>query len=169
MTWAEFKQAAPELAEKAESLFDASGIVMVGTIRKDGSPRISPVEVLITDGKLYLGMMWQSLKALDLLRDPRCTVHSTVRDRHAAEGEFKLHGRAIDIQDAEERKRYGAALAAKIGWNPEGMNYHLFAVDVQSAGLFANEGDARVIKKWRVGEPVRAYRQGIDGKLEQVV
>ena len=63
MTWAEFKQAAPGLAEKAESLFDASGIVMVGTIRKDGSPRISPVEVLITDGKLYLGMMWQSLKA----------------------------------------------------------------------------------------------------------
>ena len=169
MTWAEFKQAAPGLAEKAESLFDASGIVMVGTIRKDGSPRISPVEVLITDGKLYLGMMWQSLKALDLLRDPRCTVHSTVRDRHATEGEFKLHGRAMDIQDAEERKRYGAALAAKIGWNPEGMNYHLFAVDVQSAGLFANEGNARVIKKWRAGEPVGSYRQGIDGKLEQVV
>src|SRR5262245_15221688 len=116
MNWTEFKQAAPELAEKAESLFDVSGIIFLGTIRKDGSPRISPVEVLITDGKLYLGMMWQSLKALDLLRDPRCTVHSAVRDRHATEGEFKLHGRAIDIRDSEERKRYGAALAAKIGW-----------------------------------------------------
>ena len=45
-------------------------------------PRISPVEPLIADGHLYLGMMWRSRKALDLLRDPRCTVHSTVSERN---------------------------------------------------------------------------------------
>jgi hypothetical protein len=33
-------------------------------------------------------MMWQSWKALDLVRDPRCTVHSTISDRHTTEGEF---------------------------------------------------------------------------------
>lgn len=70
MNWSGFREAAPALAEKAEELFDRSGVILLGTIRKDGSPRISPVEPLIVDGDLYLGMMWQSLKALDLMHDP---------------------------------------------------------------------------------------------------
>lgn len=53
-------------------------------------------------------------------------------------------------------------------WNPEDMNYHLFAIDVQSAGLFITEGNARSIKKWRAGEPVHSFRQDRDGKLEQI-
>ena len=83
MTWGEFSKEATELAAAAERLFDDPGVVMVGTIRKDGSPRISPVEPLITEGQLYLGMMWKSLKARDLPRDPRCTIHNLIRDRHA--------------------------------------------------------------------------------------
>src|SRR5262245_58144300 len=118
MNWEEFHNAVPELAEMAEKLFDKSGVVLVGTIRKDGSPRISPVEPIITDGQLYLGMMWQSLKARDLLRDPRCTIHSSLNDRMAPDGEFKLYGRVVDVQDPEERRCYGAALYQKIGWNP---------------------------------------------------
>ena len=51
-------------------------------------------------------MMWQSLKALDLLRDPRCTGHNSITDRMAPQGEFKLHGVAADIQDLDRRKRY---------------------------------------------------------------
>jgi hypothetical protein len=31
--------------------------VLVGTLRANGWPRISPVEALIVDGGLYLGMM----------------------------------------------------------------------------------------------------------------
>ncbi len=165
MNWAEFKCAAPALAESAETLFDKSGVVLVGTLRKDGAPRISPVEPLLLAGELYLGMMPQSLKAADLLRDPRCTVHSTISDRHAPDGEFKLHGRARAVQDAAERQRYCAGLKAKIGWSPEGMPFQLFAVEVQSAGFFKNEVAARLIQKWRAGEPLRTFRQGIDGVM----
>ena len=46
------------------------------------------------DGQLALGMMWRSMKALDLLRDPRCVVHSVVSDKDGTEGEFKVYGRA---------------------------------------------------------------------------
>lgn len=161
MDWDGFKEAAPELAGKAEQLFEKAGIVYVGTIRRDGSPRISPVEGLITGGELYLGMMWKSLKALDLLRDPRCTVHNAIRDRFASEGELKLHGRARDIQDPDERLRYGDALYAKIGWKPEGKQFHLFALDIESAGLFVADGNARLVKRWRAGEPVEEFRQTI--------
>jgi hypothetical protein len=168
VNWDEFKGAAPELAALGEGLFERTGVVLVGTIRKDGSPRISPVEPLITGGQLYLGMMWQSLKALDLLRDSRCTVHSAVSDREGAEGEFKLYGRALDVRDPEERQRYGEALYQKIEFRPEEPNYHLFLVDIFSAAFFITRGDHRVLKRWRVGEPVREFRQYGDGKMVPV-
>ena len=168
MNWAAFKSAAPALAEAAEALFDKSGVVLVGTLRKDGSPRISPVEPLLLEGELYLGMMPESLKAADLLRDPRCTVHNVISDRHATEGEFKLHGRARNVQDADERQRYCDGLKAKIGWSPEGMPFQLFAVELASAGLFKSEAAARLIQKWRMGESVRTFRQGIDGVAVEV-
>ncbi len=92
MKWDEFKAAAPELAEVGEKLFERVGVVLVGTIRKDGSPRISPVEPLFAGGEPYLGMMPESLKAQDLMRDGRCTVHNVIRDKNAPEGEFKVIG-----------------------------------------------------------------------------
>ena len=94
MDWEEFKRADPELAALGEERIEATGLVLLGTLRKNGFPRISPVEPLLTMGRLYLGMMWQSRKALDLLRDPRCTVHTTASDRHASEGEFSCTGLA---------------------------------------------------------------------------
>ena len=46
-----------------------------------------------------------------------------------------------------------------IGWAPTVPNYHLFAVDIASAGLFNTEGNARVVKRWRAGERVTKYLQ----------
>jgi hypothetical protein len=167
MNWEEFKTAAPELAEAGEKLFERVGVVLVGTLRKDGSPRISPVEQLLVGGRLYLGMMPDSLKAQDLLRDGRCTIHSLISDKTAPEGEFKLHGVAVNVQDQVERKFYCDELKKKIGFSPEGMPFHLFSIDIQSAGLFGHDGgSARLVKRWRVGEPVGAFRQGMDGALK---
>lgn len=151
MNWGEFKHDAPELAALAEERFDRTGLVLLGTLRKNGWPRISPVEPLIVDGRLYLGMMWQSRKAVDLLRDPRCTVHSTVSHREGSEGEFKLYGRALDVQDSLARRRYRQALYEKIGWGPgEEEDFHLFSVDVESAAFSIIEDGERWVRKiWR--------------------
>ncbi|HEY8492219.1 MAG TPA: pyridoxamine 5'-phosphate oxidase family protein, partial [Dehalococcoidia bacterium] len=94
MEWQEFEAAAPALARLGRERMEGPRLVLVGTIRKDGTPRISPVEPLILAGRLYLGMMWRSTKALDLLRDPRCLVHSIITGKEGTEGEFKLRGRA---------------------------------------------------------------------------
>ena len=167
MNWGEFKTATHELAEVGEKLFCRTGVVLVGTLRKDGSPRISPVEPLIAGGRLYLGMMPESFKAQDLLRDGRCTIHSLISDKNAPEGEFKLHGLAVNVQDQTERKLYCDELKKKIGWSPEGMPFHLFSIDIHSAGLFSHDGgSARLVKRWRAGEPVKAFRQGIDGGMK---
>ena len=97
MNWQGFEEAANELAMLGRGRFENSGMAMLGTIRADGSPRISPCEVFIVDGELLLGMMWQSKKALDLVRDPRVAVHSTTCDRAGTEGDFKLYGRVVDV------------------------------------------------------------------------
>ncbi|MGE0102062.1 MAG: pyridoxamine 5'-phosphate oxidase family protein [Blastocatellales bacterium] len=168
MNWGQFSDAAPELAAKGATLFEGPGVVLIGTVRKDGSPRISPVEAMIHDGRLYLGMMWQSLKALDLMRDPRCTVHNLIADRMAADGEFKLHGRAGEVRDDVERKGYCQAVFKKMGWSPEGMKFHLFSIDIESAGLFTQDGDKRLITLFRPAEGISRFHHFIDGRKVRV-
>jgi pyridoxamine 5'-phosphate oxidase-like protein len=153
-TWGEFASAAPELAARGEERFGATGLALVGTLRRDGRPRISPVEPLISDGTLYLGMIWQSRKAVDLLRDSRCVVHSTVSDKGGGEGDFKLYGRALPIEDADEREVYCRALEAAIGWRPSG-HFHLFAVDVEEVAWVRLGSGTREVLHWSPGAPVQ--------------
>lgn len=134
-TWQEFASHAPELAALGEAQFARTGLALVGTLRRDGWPRISPVEPFIVDGELYLGMMWRSVKALDLLRDPRCVVHSTVSDREGTEGEFKVYGRAVEVNDLEERRRFGDAVYAAIEFRPEEPEFHCFAIAIESVAF----------------------------------
>ena len=131
-TWQQFAAQAPELAALGQTQFARTGLALVGTLRRDGWPRISPVEPFIVEGQLYLGMMWRSVKALDLLRDPRCVVHSTVSDRQGKEGEFKVYGRAIEVNDRDERRRFGDAVYAAIGFRPEEPEFHCFAIAMES-------------------------------------
>ncbi len=149
MTWAAFKANAPALADMGEECLERTGLVLLGTLRKNGWPRISPVEFVIAHGHLYLGMMWQSRKALDLLRDSRCSLHNAVSDKSGGEGEFKLYGHAINVQDLEERKRYSTALYDKIGWMPEEPEYHLFSIDIESASFAIIEDGEWRREIWR--------------------
>jgi hypothetical protein len=152
MFWEEFSTAAPDMARLAEERFERTGLVLVGTIRRDGTPRISPVEPLIAYGHLFLGMMWQSTKALDLLRDPRCLVHSTICDRNGTEGEVKLRGRVVDVSDPELRERYAQAVFEKIDWRPE-EPYHLFALDIESAAYVDYRDEKKHVERWRAPSP----------------
>ena len=54
MNWEDFRRSGPELAALGKERFDGTGLVLIATLRKDGWPRISPVEPLITDGRFTL-------------------------------------------------------------------------------------------------------------------
>jgi hypothetical protein len=158
MRWDEFAAACPELAELGEERLRKRELCLVGTIRKNGFPRISPVEPEFVDGELMLGMMWRSPKALDLLRDQRCVVHSVVSDRNGTEGDFKLYARAVEVDDPERRARYRAAVKERIDWEPTEGNYHLFALDVDSAGFVIFTGE-RFGLAWDPGRGLRRWPQ----------
>lgn len=155
MNWSEFAEVAPDLARFGEERFKSTGLALVGTVRKDGLPRISPVEPLIVDGKLYLGMMWRSRKALDLLRDPRCLVQTVVCNRNDPAENLTLRGRAVEIDDPDAIERYCQALQEAINWRPEGQ-FHLFALEIESAAFikYLENGDQQ-LKEWRPGSPVQ--------------
>jgi hypothetical protein len=149
MNWTKFSQATPELAQLFQERLDKTGLALLGTIRRDGTPRISPLEAEVFEGDLLLGMMWQSRKALDLLRDPCCLVHSVVSNKDGTEGEVKLRGRAVDVTDNGLRERSAQHTFDTTGWRPE-EPYHLFWLDIEDAAYikFSGNGD-QTIKTWR--------------------
>lgn len=134
MRWDAFEEACPQIAGLARERFGRDELVLLGTLRADGSARISPCEVDFAAGRLFLGMMWRSKKALDLLRDPRVAVHSVPSDRMNPGGDVKLYGRVVDEPSPEVRAAFRGAIEARIDWAPDEPDYHLFSLEVESAG-----------------------------------
>jgi hypothetical protein len=101
--WQEFEQAEPEFARRVRALFDARKHQTMATLRADGSPRISGIEIVFEDGELVFGSMANARKGADLRRDPRFALHSaTVDPIEGSEaqwpGEAKISGRAISMR-----------------------------------------------------------------------
>jgi hypothetical protein len=94
VTWEDLEAAAPEIARLGRERLDRTRVGLLGTIRKDGSPRISPVEPYFTQGHLLFGAMAWSRKVRDLQQDPRCLLHSAISAPDTGEDELKLYGRA---------------------------------------------------------------------------
>ncbi|HEY6962339.1 MAG TPA: hypothetical protein VI408_10665 [Gaiellaceae bacterium] len=157
MRWDDFAAAAPELARLGEERLRSRELCLVGTLRRNGWPRISPVEPEFVDGELMLGMMWRSPKALDLLRDPRIVVHSTLTDRHDLSGDIKLYGRALAVEDETRLAAHRRAIRARIDWTPP-QPYHVFAVDIEAAG-WVTFAEPRFGLAWDPDHGVRRWRQ----------
>lgn len=119
--------------------------MLLGTNRVDGWPRVSPCEAYFVDGELMLGMMWQSKKALDLVRDPRITLATPQCEREPAYGDLKLYGRAAEVVDEARRRRHADVQQAAIDWRPTDP-YHLFAVDIERAGFISFGKKARLVR-----------------------
>ncbi len=71
LDWRDVETGAPEIARLGAARLSAARIAMLGTLRRDGSPRISPVEPYLVNGRLLVGAMTWSAKAADIRRDPR--------------------------------------------------------------------------------------------------
>jgi hypothetical protein len=160
MRWSELERRQPRLAALGRQRLVEPGVVLVGTIRRDGTPRISPVEPLLWEGDLWLSMLHRSLKAADLIRDPRVLVHGVVTSRDGAPGEYKVRGRAIAEDSPDRRRGYADEVAARIGWRPEPGRFHLFRVDIADVTFIRYEertGD-QFVARWP--EAVEFVRRG---------
>jgi pyridoxamine 5'-phosphate oxidase-like protein len=103
-SWAAVAAAEPEFADRVRRLFDARRHKVLATLRRDGSPRISGIEAEFVDGELVMGMMSGSVKAKDLMRDPRLAIHAASEDAPQDDpsswlGDAKISGRAVEVAD----------------------------------------------------------------------
>ena len=151
-SWNDVVAAAPDLAAAARALFDAHKHKTLATLRQDGAPRISGIEVKFVDGDLWLGGMADSRKMLDLLRDPRFALHSASVDPPDWTGDAKVAGRAVEETDPA---RVAAVLGAGGGELPGPAR--LFRADLSKVVLtrLGDPPDHLVIEWWHEGEGLR--------------
>ena len=150
-SWTDFEAAAPELAARVRTRLDAHTHKTIATLRRDGSPRISGTETEFADGELWIGSMWQALKARDLQRDPRFALHSGSAEPAEWEGDAKLAGIAEEITDPERVREINGDEASS---EPS----HLFRLDLREVSTVGlnEQRNALVIEVWTPEQGVRA-------------
>jgi hypothetical protein len=79
-------------------------VMYLGTLRKDGYPRVHPFTPFVSSGRLFAFMYPTSPKGHDLKRDGRYVIHSLVKDWNGSDGEFTITGRARLVEDGETRE-----------------------------------------------------------------
>ncbi|TMD14860.1 MAG: hypothetical protein E6I27_02130 [Chloroflexi bacterium] len=145
MIWGDLEAAAPEIVRLGAERFQQSRVALLGTLREDGSPRISPVEPYLTQGHLLFGTMSWSLKTRDLLRDARCVLHSAISNPDSGEGELKLYGRGIE---ADAQLRTGCREA---WWLTRSIEAALvFSLDIDRAAFISwdIEHSQMTVRQW---------------------
>jgi hypothetical protein len=89
---------------------------------------------------MWLGSMWRSMKALDLLRDPRFALHSGSVDPPDWPGDAKIAGRAHDVSGSDARS-------------------HRFRCDVTELVVVSlgDPADHIVIESWHEGRGIERH------------
>jgi hypothetical protein len=154
-SWCDVVAASPELAQIVQDRFDAFGLGLLATLRRDGSPRISGIEPLFALDELWLGMMPDSRKADDLLRDGRFALHSATTDKQVTNGDARIAGVALSVDDERRFSRFREAFAAHTGYPPPDGPFQLFRADVKEISMIRPGGDHLGIDWWHEGQGAR--------------
>lgn len=153
--WGQFEGQAPELAERIQLRFESHLHVVMATLRQDGSPRLSGMEAPIRDGHLWLGMMPDSLKAADLVRDPRFSLYSSPDTEELPLGDARIDGQAVAAKP-EEVDVFVAGHRMPID-DPKAMV--LFTACISRATLTRVKGQELVIETWTPTNGLREIRR----------
>jgi Pyridoxamine 5'-phosphate oxidase len=149
--WEDVVESEPAFAVEVQRVFDAHKHKTIATLRRDGSPRLSGLELEFMGGDVTFGMMPRSRKAADLRRDPRTEVHSASFIQEGEEmswaGDARISGRAREITDPSERATYTDT-------PPEA--HPLFVLDVDRVVRIKLDGSPPhlLIQTWRPGRPL---------------
>ncbi|MFI9613076.1 pyridoxamine 5'-phosphate oxidase family protein [Streptomyces sp. NPDC052023] len=152
--WATFTTAEPDLGKTVEARFGAYTHHVLATLRKDGSPRTTGLEVRFTGGELWLGMMPDSLKALDLRRDARFALQANPGEGTSmGGGDVRIAGRAIEVEDPATKAGYHEEVEP-----PE--PFHLFRTELTEVVRTYVEDDTHlVVQVWKPGTPLRTVKR----------
>ena len=160
-TWQEFVDEAPRIAEIFRRRHAATGnLCLLATVRADGSPRISPIEPRVFEGRLLLVGMPHTTKFRDLGRDGRFCLHTATVDPHVGEGDVKLFGAVRNDRDTALHQRFAHMLYAESGFDLRGQEFDPFYVAELTGGSSVTiDGGQLTVTIWRPGQGERAVRK----------
>ena len=135
-TWQQFETEASDLAADVRRAFERGSSHVLATLRRDGSPRVSGIEVQFDGTNMTIGSMPSAVKAHDLISDGRFALHAVPGE----EGDAKVSGLAVEV-NTDRRRKTGA---------------YLFRLDLRQVVYTALSDDRRylLIRVWRPGQKV---------------
>lgn len=160
-TWEEFAVVAPRIASIFTRRQAATGnLCMLGTIRPDGFPRISPMEPSLFEGQLWIVGMPGTAKFRDLFRDPRYTLHTATADPEVKAGDAKLWGRVENVKDEALQRRWAEALLEETGFDVRDEEFdHFFKAGVIGAAAVEVSDGHLDITVWKEGRDEKVVRK----------
>lgn len=133
---------------------------MLGTLRPDGFPRISPMEPRIFENQMWIGGMPGTKKFEDLVGDPRFTLHTATIDAQVSDGDAKVWGVVEDVMDAALHQRYAEALYAETGFDLRGRQFeHFYRAHLIGAAAVEVRDEHMDVTAWREGGKERVVRK----------
>ncbi len=153
MDWGGFGLAVPRLAERVRGEVERFGFVLLGTVRRDGTPRISPVEAHFVQQHLMLVMIAGTWKVRDLERDSRVLLRTPVTNPATPECDLQLRGRVFGV-DEPLRTVTADSIQATSGWRPH-ETWRFFSVAIREASCIEWDEDEMRLIRW---DEVRGLR-----------
>ena len=100
ITWREFRDVRPDLAEAGRALFYQweVGIGFLATVRTDGGPRVHPICPVLNERGCF-GLIVPGPKLEDLRRDPRYALHSDTCPPPRHDDAFYIVGDVVEHHD----------------------------------------------------------------------
>jgi ribonuclease HI len=143
LSWHDFAEREPDLAGAGERLL-RTGVACLATLRIDGSPRLHPVPLTFSDGRLYVSA--DSAQREDLARDPRYALHNLLpraseQDWHS--DAFEIEGRARRITDADSARRIRFAQRAEAVHDGQLFELRLEHVQAETSSV-----EKPLVRRW---------------------
>jgi hypothetical protein len=165
-SFADVQRVEPDLADRVRAILSSTTNAVLGTIRRDGSPRLSGADPYFHDGQLRVWSMPQARKGQDLRRDPRVAVHSIpwdsrkLRDGASDVGlaDAKVSGTAALTTDAGERSAFRAWLTSERGSEPP-EDWDLFTIDIDALTVVSVDNGRLVVDRWSTTEGRQTTRR----------
>ncbi len=143
MSWKLLENEQPEMAAFGYERLNGK-VAYLGTVKKDGSPRVHPMTPIIGEGHLFVFMEPTSPKGHDLERDGRYAMHCGITDTSGRSGEFFIPGTARRVEDPEMRK-----VAVRFSPCAPAERYVLFEFEVEAADTTIYPEGKPVRKAWK--------------------
>jgi len=143
--WSDFAHDAPDLAAAGERLFRAFTVGYLATLRGDGAPRVHPISLSLTSGRLYVFVIGGSRRADDLARDPRYALHSfphTPSEEGWDDEEFELEGRARPVDDSQREE------VAREHTDSVGPADHAYELLIERAHWKSRDAGRASVRRW---------------------